>query len=352
MNIIGRKVIHRVFGMGEVCYVDKKQIVIAFEFGEKTFVYPDVFVSFLKAKDDRVAAYVYELIEKKEIQTSFEKERREQERKGKARLHKAFQNMARNMEYKREPRANIAIKYNFCDGGKSEKQVGFQGACTDENIRYNIEVEKRSWCSSAECLCSQYLKGKITRKELDRCVKREDKFICYESSVLRDWTAFAGTFQNGDKLGEPRKMLQIQKNNLCILTTREFHTREAERYIFALFLVDKVYEGGKYREGYAVAEKEQYRIALPREEARKLLFWNFHINQKDKDRPKWNTGFYRYLSNESAAQVLKEVVNIKKGTDEYQKALDMFEYFCQQNNVSMTSIGAPSGALKQVEEKN
>jgi len=41
-------------------------------------------------------------------------------------------------------RANIAFKCSFCDGGQSESKqlIGFNGACSDDMIRHNIEIER------------------------------------------------------------------------------------------------------------------------------------------------------------------------------------------------------------------
>ena len=59
----------------------------------------------------------------------------------------------------------------------------------DEMIDYNIEVAQHNWCCDDDSPCKQYYDGIITRKELDS-ISEEDGFVCYESQMLRNWTAF------------------------------------------------------------------------------------------------------------------------------------------------------------------
>ncbi len=63
-------------------------------------------------------------------------------------------------------RSNVAFKCNYCDGGVESGAVGFSGICSLEVMRYN--VEHRTWCSSDDCFCKQYLDGAISKADLDR----------------------------------------------------------------------------------------------------------------------------------------------------------------------------------------
>ena len=41
----------------------------------------------------------------------------------------------------------------------------------------------------------------------------------------------------------PMKLNKVQVNSLAILTTREPHDSEKDRFVFGVFLVDEAYEG-------------------------------------------------------------------------------------------------------------
>ena len=78
-----------------------------------------------------------------------------------------------------QERANVAFKCNYCDGCTESGAVGFDGICSVEVMRYN--VEHRTWCSSADCPCKQYSDGQISRTELYDKFSDKD-FECYEST--------------------------------------------------------------------------------------------------------------------------------------------------------------------------
>lgn len=74
---------------------------------------------------------------------------------------------------------NIVFKCNYCNGGESQNCIGYQCACTDALIDYNIEVAKHNWCCIMESPCRQYHDGLIDRTELDHWAA-DDGTVCYE----------------------------------------------------------------------------------------------------------------------------------------------------------------------------
>lgn len=116
--------------------------------------------------------------------------------------------------------SNLAFKCNFCNGGCSNTCIGYKGACSDDQIRYNIEVRHHSWCSNVNSSCRQYLDGEITRAELDS-MNMDGGFVCYESRMLTAWTAAAGEDldENGG-ISQGRRIQDASSNSLAILTTR------------------------------------------------------------------------------------------------------------------------------------
>ena len=65
MNLIGVLVNHKTFGEGIIKQYDANYLVISFSQGEKMFVYPDVFESFISVNDSNIAEFINLEIEKK-----------------------------------------------------------------------------------------------------------------------------------------------------------------------------------------------------------------------------------------------------------------------------------------------
>ena len=178
MNLINLKVKHKVFGEGIIIANENSYLTVRFKDCERKFVYPQVFDGYLTIENSNANEGInneIKAIKKVEKEEKQEKDRQnEQDRVDKLKLSK------RKKAKVKYPRANIAFKCNFCNGGASKDQIGFNGVCSDDIIKNNIEVEKRTWCGSDDSDCNKYLKGELTRKELDdKC--ENGGFVCYES---------------------------------------------------------------------------------------------------------------------------------------------------------------------------
>jgi hypothetical protein len=339
VNIIGQYVTHKSFGIGKIIGYANNLIAVSFPIGEKKFILPDAFGTFLYATDSSFSEYIEVMKSDKEKSYLEEKEKKLEELKSTAiNKSKTYSN-----SYKKPFQANIAFKCNYCDGGKSDKQVGFQGVCSDEVIHNNIAIDKRTWCSSDDSTCLDYFNGDISREELDELCD-EDGFVCYESQMLRDWRALAGIVQNGDRKGERMKLHQIERNSLCILTTRNPRSKESDRYIFAVFLIDDIYEGDSENEGY-VSSSSKYRLKLSPNEAQKMLLWNYHANQKKPEKATWSSGLHRYFNDDIAVQILSDIVELKRGTTDFELAEEFLNHLCEINGI--TEIKEPYGALRR-----
>lgn len=340
MDITGKRVKHKGYGTGTVISVVGEYIDIIFDVGKKRFPFPDIFATFISTDDVALGAYTADLLQKKEtakIQI-IEQKKLEQQKQ-------IAQNKTEVTKKLKHKRANIAFKCNYCDGGKSGAQIGFDGVCSDEMIYNNIEIQNRTWCNSNDCACLQYLNHEITRKELDD-ICNNDGFVCYESQMLRDWKALAGIVQNGERKGEPMKLHHVQRNSLCVLTTRTPDMEESKRFIFAVFLVDETYEGDGKEEGY-VSTGSKYKIKLAPQEASKLLFWNYHANGNKAETPAWSSGLHRYFDDEVAVQILHDIVALKKGSDQEHLAIEFLDEFCRVNGIDKNNVEEPNGALKR-----
>ncbi|MGI5935343.1 MAG: hypothetical protein ACOX7I_00835 [Oscillospiraceae bacterium] len=346
MNIADRLVIHKTFGEGKVVDHAGGYLSILFSQGEKRFVYPDSFKEFLRAKDETLnAAIQNELAEAQAQNLTLQREKEHAALLGREKTaEKRFtQTKPKERVY---PRANISFKCNFCDGGKSSERVGFRGVCSEGVIRYNIKEKNHVWCSSPDSPCRQYYDGIITSySELEDMLNEGGQsYICYESAMLRDWRAFAGVTQTGENKGRPMRLKQVQINSLAVLTTRLPYEPEENRFIFAVFLVDDTYEGDTREEGY-VSTDSRYKIQMTPNEAQKLKFWNYYSCPNAPDVVKFGSGLHRYLSDEQAAQILRDIAELKRGTAQEALAREFLDYFCKVNGINIESVPQNSGAL-------
>ncbi len=346
MNLKGQIVMHKSLGKGAVTEHDGKYLTISFSDKVSKFVFPDAFENFLIIDDEVITKQIMDMLDN--IKQDKEKVRLEQEMQQKQMNEKKQEqlichNKPRSTKVKIYPRYNIAFKCNYCDGGKSDTQVGFNGVCSDATIYNNIVVEKKAWCNDVSCDCLRYHNGEISRKALEQ-IFVELGSLCYESVMLRDWKAEAGVVQRGEKRGTPLKMEQVQNNSLCILTTRNPDSTEAMRYVFGVFLADENYDGDSREAGY-VTTTSRYKIKLAPAEAKKILFWNYHKNDSDITVPRWSSGLFRYFEDEQAVQILKDIIKVKHGTKDEILATEFLEHFCRINDVDIKAVGKPQGAL-------
>lgn len=345
MNLLGKTVKHKKLGKGTIISLDDTYIGVSFPTKDSIFLYPDAFDSFLTLESPSMqVAILHELTEKQIAKKIRHKEENEQ------RIAKALaENRNFHNSKKRNDRPHIAFKCNYCDGGKSDAQVGFAGACTDATIANNIFTQKRALCANAESPCAQYARKEITREELDACFADDESYVCYESQMLRNWKAYAGVYQSGMKKGKPMKLKPVQTNGLCILTTRDTASEEADRYIFGVFLVDDSYEGSETNEGY-VSTKSKYKLKLSPQEAHQMLFWRYYANPKSPCKAHWGSMLYRKIDDTVSAQILMDIAKIKKGTEDEQLAKEFLTFFVKSNYIDISKVHAANGALLRTEQ--
>jgi len=343
MDLLHRAVRHQSFGDGIIVAQEGNYLTVDFPCGQKKFVYQNAFSGFLHALDPIIAAAIQADLDRllaAEAQEAASRESVITSAPVTIYEHSPRINRAAS---KTPDRLNVAFKCNFCDGGQSSERVGFAGICSDDMIRHNILREHKVWCSAEECACMSYLRGEISREELD-ARSADGGFVCYENQMLLEWRAFAGIVQTGENKGRPMKLKHVGPNSLCVLTTREPGDPEEGRYIFAVFLVDDAYEGDGREEGFVGAHPE-YRIALPRRIARTLLFWRYHANAKKPEEVAWSSGLHRYLDDRQAAKILRDIADKKMGEPAGTLATRFFEHYCRINGVNSNSIGDLNGAL-------
>jgi hypothetical protein len=243
-------------------------------------------------------------------------------------------------------KTNTAFKCNFCNGGKTSTNYGFNGVCSKEVIEYNITKAKYDWCSQPRCDCNLYFKKKISYEQLLGIYRKEGS-VCYESSMLNEWKALAGYNNNGMRAGEARTIKNAEIGSLAILTLVTPNDAEYNRRIFAIFLIDDYYEGGvdgygNESEGF-VACTSKYKLNFTRKETNELMFWNYYSYENTSE-CRWGSGLFRYFTNEQATQILKQAVSLKIGTSEEQLTKEFLEHYCRIHSITISQIQTPSGS--------
>ncbi|NLJ76709.1 MAG: hypothetical protein GX325_05560 [Peptococcaceae bacterium] len=109
-------------------------------------------------------------------------------------------------------------------------------------------------------------------------------------------------------------------------------------------MVNENFNARKCQDGFIPAHSE-YRLRLSEQESEKMLFWNYYINKKYPHRMTWNTGRHRYLDNKWVAQILQDIVSLKRLPQEREHVQRFFKYFCRMNEIDMEKLPGPKGAL-------
>ena len=236
---------------------------------------------------------------------------------------------------------SLAFKYNYCDGGSSDSKIGFDGVCSDECIKCNIENAGRAWCSISPC--KKYLDGEKTREEIEK-EYRENEFFCYESRLMKTWEAGIGV----DNDGRPRRIGSNVKDGLAIMTTTRTTGDEKNRCIFAVFLIRSQEFGDEHKEGFVSAvdgDKPVYSVVLTKQESSKMRFWDYYSNPNEPEKIMWGTGLYRFISHDQAARILQDIIDIKDNPEEKASAKELLDLFCKMHGI--TEIPNKSGALSR-----
>jgi len=276
----------------------------------------------------------------KECKEALEKIRKENDEKARVLSEKKAQERAEKnklngvdklKKIKKIDKYNIAFKCTYCDGGSDENSVGFRYICSDSIMKNNVlKSNATRYCATNDCPCKKYLDGKLSYSELEKLVNAG--FVCIESRLLNDWKADAGIVMRGINKGKANKIQHVQEGSLAVLTTRTPKQKEEDRFVFGVFIVDSTYVGDNREAGY-VTTTSKYKLELTSSEAEKIKYWNYNRNKNDSIR--WGQGLFRYLSDEQCVKLLRDIVEVKKGTKDEDLSKEFLEYFCKINNIDM-----------------
>lgn len=282
MDLLNEEVRHKSFGTGQVIEQVDSYIKVRFEEGNKRFVYPDAFGEFLTIVDQEVAERVESLRRK------VEKKRQKEE-----------QRLAQKRALEQEKRQRRLERERLMKNHKLHpaSQVAF-------------------WLDEEE-----------------------------QNQVFTEWRVFTGVAKSGRNKGKPNRLPRVHQNSSCIITAREPKVAEEKRRIVGIFMVDEGFIGRLCEDGYIPAHPK-YRLRLSEEESAQLLFWNYYINERYPRNMTWNSGRHRYFDNVWLAQVLRDLLHLKRDDAEKELVEDFLEYFCHLNHLD-GEIPRPSGVLAQ-----
>lgn len=314
-------------GEGHVVSFDGKIITIQFGEQQKKFSYPSVFNDLLRMKDTDLQHDITEQCVNENYQISRQREERLQEYESRFSYVPESKPDAKKRASQLRDKSNIAIKCNYCDGGRTETVFGYKGVCSDEMIHKNVVVSKRPWCSAPACECKRYSNKEISRDELE-AINANGGFVCYESRLLRNWIASAGRMQTEKRNDKPIKMTNARVNRLCVLTTKQQKELEADRKIFAAFIISEVEVGDEKVEGNVHAHAK-YRIDLTPEEAEHVRFWDFHKNKSKPETPFWGSGLLRYVTDAQSINIIKAMMEAAVEPEKKAHILEVLEYYCR-----------------------
>ncbi|MFW5649610.1 MAG: malate synthase [Candidatus Alkaliphilus sp. MAG34] len=191
-DLIDKQVIHKIFGKGKVVKYRGSYIGIDFPSGNKKFVFPDAFGTYLTLTDQKLA----KMVQKKK------KECEEEEQK--LRELKALQSKKRQRLLAQE--RNIIKRKTW---------------------KIHPQSQSVFWCKKQE-----------------------------QDSVFERWDVFTGVIKSGEKQGQPRRLARVNQNSACLLTARESDMPEKDRRILGVFMVDETFDNKSCTDGYIPAHSK------------------------------------------------------------------------------------------------
>ncbi len=199
---------------------------------------------------------------------------------------------------------HVAIKCTYNNGDEG-LYVGFNGTCSDGNIKRNIEGG-RVWCSQGSCECRKYYDGGF-----EGVIPTDP---CYESVLFRDCKYGAGWYHNGEKAGTPKHLRNVIKGKIAILITRFPDDEEIDRKIIGFFKIAQV-TNNPGEETILIADKSLC-VRLSMEEAKELYFWDYYTTYGGAV---WGTLLIRYLNDSQFVNILTDLKHTLR--DEKAKAI-------------------------------
>ena len=250
----------------------------------------------------------------------------------------------------KNPCDNMVFRSQICDGGTEDYSNWFKGICSEKMKNYHIyEDNHDTWCNNCS-MCLKVLKGLETA---DKIQEEYDKSqLCYESKILQEHIIKAGwdteevKGKGIKKISKPRTW-RLNDDHLAILMTLEVGKDYKDAIIYSIFLTSETTQGNDNTEASTKA-KDGYIIDLTIAEARKMKLWEYMPAVGGKNPTFWGSGLYRYVSDEVAARILYDAVQIVKlrnNDDETRQANAFLKAFLDSYGGDIENIPPKQGAL-------
>lgn len=296
-NLIGLKVRNiRKGDIGIIKEVDEKGIIyVKFEdrigkYDESSFV-----DGIIKCVDEKLQKELDNEIAKIKEKARIEQEKEYEEKRQQIMLQ----------ERKQNPNENMVFRSQFCDGGTKDCANWFKAPCSEECIDFHINDDTHNtWCKRCS-KCAEYVAGTATKEDITQEYKTG--FLCYESRILLDHCIKAGWDVDS---ATPRSW-NLKDGHLAVLMTTEPGKEWSDAIIYSVFLTDHTTIGDDNREASTCAAKDSY-IDLTLEEARNMRLWEYMPAVAGDNPTFWGSGLFRYISDDVAARILHDVVEIVK----------------------------------------
>lgn len=281
MDLLNMQVEHKSFGIGKIIEQSDSILEVRFESGTRKFVFPDAFGTFITPVDQEEAALVKSMKQKLDVI------RREEEIEFEKQQKREYEAMQRALEHKK------LIK----------------------NHKLSPASQAVFWCDEEE-----------------------------QERVFSEWRVFTGRRKSGENKGKPNRLIRLHQNSACLITKRTPDMPEEKRHITGFFMVNENFVGRKCEDGYIPAHSE-FKIQLSEEESKSMLFWNYYLNERSPNSMTWNSGRHRYFDNVWMAQILRDIVEMKKGTAEAELMEDFYRHFCEMNLIVAAELPERNGSL-------
>lgn len=281
LNLVDKKVTHKVFGEGKVLSQNGDVVEIGFNTENKKFIYPDAFDKYLVVHDAMSANVLKKIIR---IQNE------------KLEAHHLQQEEHRVLQREKQ---KLRMEYDRITN----------------NHKLHDESQMVFWCTEEEA-----------------------------ENALKEWTVFTGMTKSGANKGKINKATRLHRNSAVVITGRDGLALEQNRHVLGVYMVEGTFVGKRCEDGNIKAHTK-YKLSLTKEESEQLLFWKYYSNKKTPDKITWNTGKYRYFDNEWMAQLLVDIVAIKTDVSEKQIAQQFLSYFCKMNQITLQDLQLPNGSL-------
>ena len=281
MNLINEQVTHNSFGKGNVVSNTESHIEVHFSSGNKKFIFPDAFGTYLTLLNQKASDSIKVLLQKREDEHN-------------------------QKELETEKERTLEIE-------KLQRELNLEKLM--KNYKNYSNSQAAFWC------------------------EEEDK-----EKIFTEWRVFTGEIKSGDKQGQPNQPIRLNKNSACLLTSRDPGTPEKDRYIAGIYMVAEDFVGKLCEDGYVPAHPE-FKLQLSKEESEKILFWNYYINKNYPNNMTWNTRKYRYIDNICIAQILRDILILKGNSKERELVQNFIKYFNQLNLIIEKDLPNPDGVL-------